>query len=490
MEFIAFLIHIFLGFLLGNGLLKYIANNEESPMLHFWFALLLGILIETTIGFFVLWTGNPIVIATISVIVLAVTLNIHHIFLFFRNIPTALSTITYSVRQLKTFTWYVWILGIIILEKIYFVLWQLLYTPTYHTDTLKHWSTQAKAIYSGLNWSMDPVSSDFLARRLETITEYPLQLPIYRAIQATINFEWNEFVSRSDGLIFLLIICGIVGTMFYQFTQRRWMALGAILIIISLPLQVWQAASGYGDIALEAYLVAVVASFIKKEWWLCGFFMTGAIWCKNDGLALYLPGVLLAGAAYHLFAVNRNIKERIKPIGQFIAGLSLIFPWLVFQGLYSHSVFSKMLSPVKKLIGYYDSNDYQTILTQVGKKFERSPASYQLFWEYVIMGSTSSVFWLAIVISLLSFFLKLLGDQIGRSLLLFFISSCFIIYYVFTYTPAYEFLLIQTTIHRTMLQFSAAALLVVGYGLSLNLLGQQTNLVIEDRKFKARSKNK
>lgn len=468
MELIAFLIHIVLGFLLGNGLLKYISNVIE-PILHFFCALLLGVLIETKIGFIVLWLGYPISVATISIFILVVLVNVRQIPSLTKNITDSFSILLNLVNRLKSFAWYEWILSLFIIEKIYLVVWQLFNIPTYHSDTLKHWSTQAKAIYSGMNWSMDATSSDFLAKKLETISEYPLQLPIYRAIQATINFEWNEFLSRSDGFIFLMIICFVVGTMFYQFTKKRWMALGAVFIILSLPLQVWHAASGYGDIAVQAYLVTAIAVFIKKEWCLCGLFMAGAIWSKNDGLALYLPGVLLAGAAYIGLVKGKNLKDRFIPIGQFIAGLSLVIPWLIFQSLHSNSVFSKVFTPLKEFIGHYDPNNYQVVLTQIGKKFETSPPSYQLFWEYVLMGSTSGLFWIAIIVGILALFLKMIGDRMGRSLLLFFMSTCMVIYYIFTYTPAYEFLLIQTTIHRTLLQFAPAALLVVGYGIHLHL---------------------
>ncbi|MFK7982452.1 MAG: hypothetical protein AB8G86_20895 [Saprospiraceae bacterium] len=360
---------------------------------------------------------------------------------------------------------------LLITEKIGIIIWQLLRMPTYHSDTLKYWSTFGKALYTGQNFSTNPADINFLVRPLTLIVDYPLQIPIYRAIQATFNFGWNEFVARCDGLIFFLILCGLVGTFFYELTNKRWMSLGAIYFIASLPLQVWHAASGYADIAVEAYIAAAVISFIRKEWLLCGLLMAGATWTKNDGLALFLPGILVAGFVYHVFSKEIIWSEKIKQMGQFVGGYALVIPWLIYQAIYGVSVLNQFLIPFKEKedLSYqdYDPNNYKVVLTQVGERFEDSTPSYQLFWDAVFLGSSHGIFWLAIFIALLFLLKRMLADLMGRSLLLFFLSYCITIYYLFTYTPAYEYLLIETTIHRTLLQFSAAALIIVGYGMSL-----------------------
>ncbi len=344
--------------------------------------------------------------------------------------------------------------------------------PTFFSDTIKHWSTQARAIYSQVNFSLDPSDSVFLGRQLQTVMDYPLQLPIWRANSAILNGGWNEFVSRSDGLLFFILICGIVGMATWRLSQRRWMALGAAYLVASLPLQVWHGAAGYADIAVEAYLVAAIACLIRRQWLLCGMMMAGAAWAKNDGFALYLPGVFLAIGAYLIFVREIRLVEKAKQMSCFFSGYMLALPWLIFQNKYFDSPFSKMLGPIKKLLSSHPPapDDFEEVLPQAGPVVEANPPSYQLFWDYVFIGPTSGLFWMFLCIGILLLAKRMLKDNMGRSLLLFFVSTSGIIYYIFTYTPAYEYLLVQTTIHRTMLQFSASSVLIIGYGLHLKLL--------------------
>ena len=424
----------------------------------------------TSLCFLLIHLGIPFKVATLILIFLTILLNIKTLIHFFSN--NFSSFLLNIFKYIKSIKWYEWGLFLLIAEKIGVIIWQLLRMPAYHSDTLKYWGTFGKALYSGQNFSTNPEHVDFLARPLTRIVDYPFQMPIYRAIQATFNFEWNEFVARCDGLVFFLILCGLVGSFFYELTNKRWMSLGAMYIIASLPLQVWHAASGYADIAVEAYIAAAVISFIRKEWLLCGLLMAGATWTKNDALALFLPGILAAGFVYHVFSKGVTSLEKIKKMGQFAGGYALVIPWLIYQAIYGASVFKQFLIPFKSedSLGYqhYDPNDYKVVLTQVGETFEGSTPSYQLFWDSVFLGSSHGIFWLAIFVALLLLLKRMLSDLMGRSLLLFFLIYCSTIYYLFTYTHAYEFLLIQTTVHRTLLQFSTAALIIVGYGMSLS----------------------
>ena len=355
---------------------------------------------------------------------------------------------------------------VFILEKFVFTLWELQRMPTYFSDSLKTWSAQGHSIYGGVNFNLSGRGGEFLTRKLQLVIEYPLQLPIWRAVEGTLNGEWNEFVSRADGLFFLLVIAFIIGGTFWRLFGKKWIALTAILVIVSLPLQVWHAASGYADIAVEAYVVAALAAFIRKEWWLCGLLMAGATWAKNDGLAIFLPGVLVAVFVYHVFSRESTFLKRFLNMVQFGLGAALMLPWIVFQALYTHSVFSRIIKPLQGLLSstHYDPLDYQVVLTQAKGS---QPSSISLIWDYVFLGSTHSVFWWIIILGLLICSKNLIMDRMGRSILLFFLITVFVIFYVFTYTDAYQFLLIQTTFHRTLLQFSAAALLIVGYGMSL-----------------------
>ena len=467
MSIFALLLHTIIDFLLGNGILSLSNNNYNELQLPY--AILVGLFFETIIAFLALWLGLPLHIIVIGIIVLSILLNIISFSKIVSNFSEVTTVFKNTIASLRNLRWYEWFLLLVIFEKIVVIIWQLFRMPVYHSDAIKHWATSGRAIFSGVNWNLTK-GWEFLGQKLELVLDYPLQLPIWRAITATLAGGWNDTIARGDGLLFFILVCVLIGVIFKQLTNRTWAALGAVLIIASLPLQVWQAASGYVDLAVEVYVAAAIIAFIRKEWWLCGIFAAGAIWSKNDGLAIFLPGILLAGAMYHIFIKGEAWKNRINGISQFVLGLAMVSPWLLFQALYTDSVFSRIVVPIKDLLSYSTNQEnYQVILVQVGKKFEQSPPSYELFWEHVFIGSTHGIFWLVIFVGIILLSKHLIIDRIGRSLLVFFITTCFVIYYVFTYTPAYEFLLIQTTVHRTLLQFSAAALVVLGYGMSLTL---------------------
>jgi len=482
MKFIVFIIHVLADYILGGGVLN-LLRKGKLLFGQIFIAILLGFFIETMISFVVIWSGGTLKTAFYILLGLMLFVNIKRLKQFWKH-PQVVFPTKQSFSFITGMKWHSWLLVLLIGQKIAMIVWQLYRMPTFLSDAIKHWSTQGRALHAQVNFSMAPNTWEFLGRKLQVVLEYPLQLPIWRAMSALIGGEWNEFVSRSDSLLFFIIICGIVGSTFWMLTKKRWITLGAVYIIACLPLQVWHGGAGYADIAVEAYVVAAVACFIGKEWLLCGLFMAGAVWSKNDGLALYLPGILAAGFLYHVFSKEVKWITKIRKMSQFVIGFSFVLPWLIFQGLHSNSVFSKVITPIKNLFSYqqYDPTNFEVVLTQVGENFETSPPSYQLFWEHVFCGSTFGIFWLVVFAGLILLSKKLLFDKMGRSLLLFYIITCIIIYYIFTYTPAYEFLLTQTTIHRTLLQFSAAALLVLGYGLSLQVNQDEKVLMNSNKK--------
>lgn len=463
MNIISLLFHIIIDFLIGFGVLQ-LLNKKEQSAEHYFLALLLGFLIETTAGFWLLWVGLPLNLVAIALILLAIGLNIKNgkvLTAFFKQIGTGFKTF-------KNIKWYEWILWVLILEKIVVVIWQLLRMPTYHSDSVRHWAIQARALYGGVNWSMES-GADFLAKKFFVVADYPLQVTVWRAIGATYNMGWDDFVSRSDGLIFYIIVCGLTGVLFAKFTQKRWIGLGAAFVVASLPLQIWQSASGYTDIAVEAYLLAAVATFIRKEWLLCGLFMAGTMWSKNEGFAIYVPSMVLAGLIYILLVKEEPWKKRLRVVGQFLSGLALIFPWLIFQIIHGTSALNRVIKPLTDLLSDNYSNDFSVVLVQTGKKFQNATPSYQLLWEYVLTGSSHGIFWIVSLLGVVLLGKFLIKDRIGRSLLGFLIAVIGINYYIFTYTPAYEFLMIQTTVHRVFLQIYAATLAILGYGISLYL---------------------
>ncbi len=474
MTILAFLLHLLLDFLLGAGILS-LLKKDRLPFGHFFIALLIGVVAETMVTFMAMWAGAGLYLAFGLSVLLALMLNVNTFINVFKNPSEFLSKTKGSFSDFSKFSIYDSLFLLLIVQKAGVILWQLFRTPTIHSDALKHWSTQGRLIYSQINFSATHGTKNFLGKQVKVVMDYPLELPIWRANSAILNNGWNEFVSRSDGLLFFIVICGIVGSVMWMLTQKRWIALGAAFIVASLPLQVWHGASGYADIGVEAFLVGAIACFIGKEFLLCGILAAGAIWCKNDGLVLYLAGIVTAVLSFHFLKKEISISKSIKEVGYFFAGLAAVLPWLIFQSLYSYSVFKKLNEPIKDMSGSPGSSAKKLKKVLEKKNLDPSESSLDLLWEHVFTGSTSGIFWIIIFLGFLILSKRLLSDQIGRGLVLFFITSSAIIYYVFTFTPAYEYLLTQTTIHRVLLQFSAAALLVLGYGVSLEMKMKKGN---------------
>ena len=468
MQFFALFLHIIIDYLLGVGILSFFDKKERNTFERLAVNTLVGFLFETLFCFIILVSGGSIYLAANMLLILVAVVNIKNVLNIFKDPRQLLTPWKESFSFLLKFAWYDWILLLLVMEKFYFVLSCLNGMPTYFSDSLKTWSAQGKSIFGEVNFSMDTNSLEFLTRKLQLVIEYPLQLPIWRAVQGILNGEWNEVVSRADGFVFLLLITLIIGGAFWRLFEKKWIALTAILIVLSIPLQVWHATSGYADIAVEAYVLAAIAAFIRKEWFLCGLFMAGAVFSKDDGLAIFLPGVLLAIITYHLFFTRNTVTERLKSFVRFGIGFTFALPWIIFQALFTNSVFSRVFKPIKALFSeVHHSDTYQVLLVQNAQKATPKPSSISLIWDYVFLGSTHGIFWWLIVIGLVIGFKYLIKDALGKSLLFFFFITISLIFYVFTFTNAYEYLLIQTTFHRTVLQFSSSALLVVGFGLSL-----------------------
>jgi len=476
MDLLVLFFHVLMNFFLG---VRCLSSRSFSFTERFCLATLLGFFIETTLGFWLLIFGLPITMVSLVLLILTLGVNIPSLLQLLKNPSSLRTSFANFFQELKRIKWYEWLLIAFILEKIVFVGWQLLRMPTYHSDAIKHWSSVGRAMYGGDNWNLILNTPSFLGRKMGFVSDYPLGVPIWRAISASYNFGWNDFLSRSDGLVFLLLITGLIYAAFKYFTKERWIGLGAAVIISSLPLQVWQGASGYVDNAVGIFVLSTIWAFIRKDWVLSGFFAAGAIWSKNDGLAIFLPGFLAAMFFYTILLRKIVWKDKFKRLFQVALGFSPIFPWLIFQGLYSDSIFNRIIKPIQGLFSVVNIPDYQVVLVQkAGTRFEGSPNSLSLFWEHVFTGSSHGVFWLLAIIVLLLLLRYLLLDHLGRCLLLYLAITSVIIYYVFTYTPAYEYLLIQTTIHRTLLQFAPVVLVIIGYGISLHLLTKKEEPVL------------
>ena len=347
--------------------------------------------------------------------------------------------------SIRSFRWYEWALLGVAGEKIVFAVWQLIRLHTYFVDALMHWSGRARALFGEVNWSMDPASPFFLGKYIGN-GMYPLQTILWRALSAKVNGEWDEVISRADGIIFFVVIVATVWAAVYRFSSTRGLAAAAAFVASAVPLEAWHAAAGYSDIAVEAFVVVAVSALLRKDWFASGIMLAGAVWSKNDALVFYVPALVLAVLAMQ---VHKSVQSGWRAIRSFALGLATIGPWLIFNYAYSLGV-----TPAEEALGWH------------------SDAPRLLFDAFVVSPS-SSVLWTVIIPCVIYFGFGVFKEPTGRALFLAFSAVLVTIVVLFSATSAYLFLVNESTIHRVLMQFSATGILVATYGLWLKMSSPQ-----------------
>jgi hypothetical protein len=436
--FIAVCGHLFINILLGWTVLNCCSNHRnwaESVVV----SLLCGIYLETLLVATLILLGIPLKVTV--VLIIAGTL----ILFFIIRLRKGISIPKLSLGKVR---WYEFLLLFTIGEKIVLLIWKLIQIPVFFDDAMTHWSLRARSLFGAVNWSLDPVSPDFLG--LIRDKYYPLSTPIWRAVTAVLNGSWNDVIGRVDGLIFFMVIIASVWLAVWRFSQLRWLAAIAAFIISALPLQIWHAGAGYGDIAVEAFALASLAALLRREWFLAGILASGTAWAKNDGLFLSMPGLFIMALLLQFsLKENKNNKwfqtESWKNIFWYLLGVITLTPWFIFKYVYSLEITSESLNVSVHL------------------------DALKLLWQEVINGASHSIFWYFVFFSVVLTAKRMLQDRIGFALFgLFFIAMISIVS-IFSFTDAYLFLVNVHTVHRSMLQFYGIATVTVMYGLWLNM---------------------
>lgn len=430
--------HCILNWWVGWAFLKFIPG-ERNFAEGFISAFLFGLYAETLFVAICLYAGLSL---TASLILVCFLLALATAFIWIKKRPGKPAFTLASLR------WFEWILLFFIVEKAVFIIWQLVDTPLYFDDAMRHWAGRGRSLYSAVNWSFNPEDDTFLG--FTGYKHYPLAIPIWRALTATLAGEWNDIIARADGLLFYLSIPASVWLVCWRFSRQRWLAAAAVFTISALPMQVWQAASGYADIAVEAFALAALAALLRKDWWVAGLLAAAAGWTKNDGLVLFIPSLtvtafLLQYKFKDIFFMEFLKKGHRKPILSFFLGLATLLPWMIFKFAYS-----LRLSPGGQVLDFHRDG-------------------LLLIWKFVFMGPTHSIFWLFVLTIFIFSLIPLLKDPTGRALVASLLISFFAVLFVFSCTEAYKWLANEGTIHRSMLQLYGIATVTTFYGAWLKL---------------------
>lgn len=425
-------------FLCGLSILSF-SRERVSPAATAINALLIGMYAETMAVFAMVWAGAGLAFSTVALSLLTIAASTALWAKKKLHLPA------FSIGKLK---WYEWLLCAAIAEKIVFGLWQLVATPTYFDDAITQWSGRGRALFGGVNWSFDASSPQFLG--IAGKKWYPLFTPVWRASTAVLNGGWSEVVSRADSLVFFVVLLGLLWVSARQFSGSRWLAMAGVYTLSALPLLAFHAAAGYSDVAVSAYAFAALVSVIRKNWLSAGLLAAGAAWCKNDGLAVYLPSIAIAMAVVLVGkqcggAVSPWVKTRLKPALVFCLGVATAAPWLIFN-IVNHLGFSA---------------------SGLSLNVRWHPEGPSLVWRTVVNGPTHGPFWPVVSVALAVAAWRLWADQAGRALLcaLLFIAGS--LAFVFFFTDSFEWLSNGMTVHRSVMQLAPIALFTAIYGLSL-----------------------
>lgn len=427
MTVLVIFMHVVLDAVAGGSLLSF-GRHERQWAETVVLSVLLGMYSETLLIGTLMFLGVPFVFASIATVLLMSGIIL--ITIFSRRLRFALPVF-------RRPEWFEWVVLAAVTEQLLFAVWQLARMHAYFDDTLTQWSGRARSLYAGVNWSMDPASPFFLGGYIGNHA-YPLQLVIWRALTAKFHRGWDDVIARADGLLFLIVVIATVWLAVSRFSNSKWLAASAAFIVATIPLHAWHAAAGYSDIAVEAFVLASVASLLRKEWFIAGVMAASAVWCKNEGLFIYFPALLAAAAA-----VSYAISFRWRNIMRFLLGFMTIAPWLIFNRIHHLGLTSG----------------------QGGVQWHSDAPL--LLWNALVESPSSSIFWIGISACIVYTCGALIKDGTGRALLLAFAVAFGAMLFVFSSTSAYDFLANETSIHRVLMQLSGLAILLAMYGLRL-----------------------
>jgi len=230
------------------------------------------------------------------------------------------------------------ILGVWTLGKIISGAVLLLLNPIYLDDTIDNWNLRAKMFF---------VDESFALHQevLGGIASYPPTVPLIKTWFAVLYSEWSE------GLVNLIHVVWFVAVLILVFFAiRRHASLLYALIgtymLANLPLYVIQGTNTYTDVFLSALLLiavscafhAVCASSVQVRsafLRLSGAAIILSTVVKNEGLALYLPIVLVVVAA-SMWVLHRKNHISTMQLMQsfgiwFGAGVVLSAPWILYK---------------------------------------------------------------------------------------------------------------------------------------------------------------
>jgi len=313
-------------------------------------------------------------------------------------------------------------------------------SPAYFDDSITIWDYKAKVFYHHRGLVKDPEHPDFFGGN---VPKYPNGIPLFKTWLAICNGQWEEWpVNTISWVIYLL-----TGVFLYYGLKRWHSALTALIgayLAMSLPLFAFHGAFAHSDIIVGFYLMGGVIYLYR---WLverdsglilvaAGFFAVVG-WIKDEGVILFLGGVLPTGILYLLLHRSWNcLKSGLILI---VTVLLFLSPWLVSEIVYRF--------PVAVSGSHYFKLEFHPEAIMIIKRFFFNTGNYNIFW----------LLYLVSLIIVLKIWQKV---NIAYLVLMNLLALCTAIV-PFVFTPFFKWLAVGTTINRAMLMIIPAAIFTI-----------------------------
>lgn len=325
-----------------------------------------------------------------------------------------------------------YLLLLFVAERVVFSISGYSLIPMHFSDALSHWGGRSRALYGEINWSFDQSSVAWLGHVGRE--GYPLGSHIWKATTSILASKWDDWIARMDSLFFFLALVAMVRSSLLSHRLSRNIAAGSVLILLTMPLLGWNLITGYSDIAVAAFVTGSFSALLNKNYFLAGMFLAGTVWVKNDGLVLFLPAIFF-GAFLMLFFSGKTVLAELKnkynwlKLAEMVSGFLFALPWFVFKIMYGLGI---------------DPHDQTTFGWHEG-----SPG---LFVDKVIASPNHSILWIGLTALVVLGTKEIFSDIVKIVSLAVIFIYCAMVFIVFSFTNAHDYLVAEVTIHRSILQ--------------------------------------
>ena len=429
MMLLTLIIHLMANVVLGAGILacwrKRVVDASFGVL-----SLLVGMLFETMIVGGLSAVGLPILAGFISTTFIGIALT-----------TAAVKRGNISLEHIPLWSWQkpnLWeaLLSLVLVERFLWVCANIGTWPLYFDTALTRGSGRAKAWVSGTNWSWESSSPHFLGKVFAS-PEQPFFATIWRGIGATLYGSHPSFLARVDGLILLAGISVIAYTWVYTYSRRKWLGLAVALLITSMPLELWHAVAGGGDLYIQAFILLALWLMTRGDDITAGIVSAGLIWGSQVGLTHWIPALSIIFLGMLLFHPSTSLKDRLLRFVRYqLSWMLVIAPWIIYK--WTHDIPILKIDPAPW--GYREG-----ALTLLFNTFFNH-ASAGILWIGIFLGfaccwqqirrdlSSSYAFWSALVLVLL-------------------------VAYIYTCTAYHGSMTVPSTVHVTLLQIAPVCII-------------------------------